>query len=101
MKTHIILLTSVVAMSLTACSTPSDKKDEAQAEFTEEKTKTLQEYKECVSDSDGIKEKMAQCEALLKAVGAVEGATIQNSAPAPAEAPADAPADAPAEENAK
>jgi len=86
MKTHIVLLTTVVALSLAACSSPADKKDEAQAEYTEEKTKTLQEYKECVKKSEGIEEKMAQCEALLKAVGAVEGATIQNSAPAaPAE----------------
>jgi len=82
MKTHIVLLTTVVALSLAACSSPADKKDEAQAEYTEEKTKTLQEYKECVKKSEGIEEKMAQCEALLKAVGAVEGATIQNSAPA-------------------
>ena len=94
MKAHVILLTTVVALSLVACSSPAEKKDEAQAEYTEEKTKTLKEYKECVTKSEGIKEKMAQCEALLKAVGAVEGATIQNSAPADAPAP-------PAEENTK
>lgn len=92
MKAHVILLTTVVALSLLACSSPAEKRDEAQAEYTEEKTKTLQEYKECVKKSEGIKEKMAQCEALLKAVGAVEGATIQNSADAPAP---------PAEENTK
>lgn len=102
MKTQLIL-TTLVALSLTACSTPSDKKEEAQAEYTEEKTKTLQEYKECVKKSEGAQEKMAQCEALLKAVGAVEGATIQNSAPATAPAettpPAEttAPTDVPAE----
>jgi len=87
MKAHVVLLTTIAALNLAACSTPADKKDEAQAEYTEEKTKTLQEYKECVKDSEGAEAKMAQCEALLKAVGAVEGATVQSSSPAaPAEA---------------
>lgn len=46
---------------------------EAQAEYTEEKTKTLQEYKECIKDAEGDEKKTAACEALLRAVGAVEG----------------------------
>lgn len=98
MKTQTILLTTVLTLGLAACSTPADKKDEALADYTEEKTKTLQEYKDCVKKSEGIEEKMAQCEALLKAVGAVEGTAIQSSAPAatPTEAPADALSDAPA-----
>ena len=76
-------------MNLAACTSAEDRKDEAEAEYTEEKTQTLQDYKKCVADSDGIESKMAQCEALLKAVGAVEG-----SAPATAPAPAAAPAPA-------
>ncbi len=60
-------------LSLTGCTSSQEMKDETQTEYTEEKTETLQEYKECVKDSEGITEKMAQCEALLKAVQAVEG----------------------------
>ena len=44
-----------------------------QAEYTEEKTKTLQEYKECAKDAEGDEQKLKSCEALLKAVEAVEG----------------------------
>jgi len=80
MKSYIALITAVVALSLAACSSPADKKDNAQAEYTEEKTKTLQEYKQCISASDGNQEKLVLCEALLKAVGAVEGATLESSA---------------------
>lgn len=90
MKAHVVLLTTIAALNLAACSTPADKRDAAQAEYTEEKTKTLIEYKECVKDSEGVEAKMAQCEALLKAVGAVEGATVQSSSPAETAAPAEA-----------
>ena len=96
MKTYVVLLTTIAALNLAACSSAADKKDAAQAEYTEEKTRTLQEYKKCVNESEGVEAKMAQCEALLKAVGAVEGATVQSSSPAEAAAPAEttAPAEA-------
>lgn len=79
MKIQTILLITIAAVSLTACSTASEQKDEAQAAYTEEKTKTLQEYKECVKASEGDEAKMAQCEALLKAVEAAEGSTPADS----------------------
>lgn len=54
-------------------SSPDERAAEAQAEYTEEKTKTLQEYKECVNDADGDEQELKSCEALLKAVQAVDG----------------------------
>ena len=77
-----------MVLNLTGCTSAAEKKDEAAAEYTEEKTETLKEYKECAKNSEGDAKKLAQCEALLKAVGAVEGGTVQSSAPAPA-APAE------------
>ena len=88
MKINSLLLTVFIAMNLSSCTSAKDKKDEAEAEYTEEKTQTLQDYKKCVADSDGVEAKMAQCEALLKAVGAVEGANVDDTAAPAAPAPA-------------
>jgi hypothetical protein len=84
MKFYFVLFGTFLILNLAGCTSAAEKKDEAQAEYTEEKTETLKEYKECVKKSEGVEAKMAQCEALLKAVGAVEGGTVQSSAPAPA-----------------
>jgi len=73
MKIHVVLFFVFAVLSLAACSTAEEKKDEAQAEYTKEKTETLKEYKECVKGAEGDAAKMSQCEALLKAVEAVEG----------------------------
>ncbi len=86
MKISSVLLGTFLTLNLSACSTPQQKKDEAEAEYTSEKTQTLQEYKACVNASEGAPAKMAQCEALLKAVGAVEGNAVI-SAPAVTPAP--------------
>ncbi len=95
MKFYTVLFGSIMILNLTGCTSAQEKKDEAHAAYTEEKTATLKEYKECVNDSEGVAAKMAQCEALLKAVGAVEGGTV-TSAPAAAPAPVEStqPADA-------
>ena len=58
---------------LAACSSPQEKAAEAEAEYTEEKTKTLKEYKECAKEAEGDESKLKSCDALLKAVEAVEG----------------------------
>ena len=84
MKTYLVLLGVFLILNQAGCTSAKEKQEEAQAEYTEEKTKTLKEYKECVKESEGAEAKMAQCEALLKAVGALEGGTVQSSAPAPA-----------------
>ena len=100
MKINVVLLTTITiaAFNLAGCTSAEELKDEAQAEYTEEKTQTLKDYKECVKNSEGVEAKMAQCEALLKAIGAVEGGTVQSSAPAaPVAAPEPAETVAPAE----
>jgi len=58
---------------LIACTSPQDRAAEANAQYTEEKTKTLQEYKSCSEDAGDDEKKLQTCEALLKAVEAVEG----------------------------
>lgn len=73
MKIHLTLFGIVLALSLAACTSAKDKEAKANAQYTEEKTETLIEYKKCVKDSGGDEIKMKQCDALLKAVEAVEG----------------------------
>ncbi len=81
MKFYSVLFGTFMIFNLAGCTSAQEMKDEAQAEYTEEKTQTLKEYKECVKASEGDSKKMAQCDALLKAVGAMEGGTV-TSAPA-------------------
>ncbi len=92
MKFYFVLFGTFMVFNLTGCTSAQEMKDEAQAEYTEEKTETLKEYKECVNDSEGVAAKMAQCEALLKAVGAVEGGTVTSAPAAAAEPTSDAAA---------
>lgn len=73
MKFNVTLLSAFFAFTLIACTTPENKKHEAEADYLEEKTDTLKDYKECIKTSEGSEEKMKQCDALLKAVKAVEG----------------------------
>ena len=65
------------ASLLISCSSPQDRAAAAEAEYTEEKTKTLKEYKECVDNADGDDQKLEKCELLLKAVSAAEGSEEQ------------------------
>lgn len=67
MKYWTLLMAALLTGSMTGCSSPKDDMQEAEAEFTQEKTKTLQEYKECVDEADNEHE-LKKCEALLKAV---------------------------------
>jgi hypothetical protein len=54
---------------LVACgSSPQQKKDMAEARLTEEKTKTMKEYKECIKRAKENTAKLDACERLLKAV---------------------------------
>jgi PBP1b-binding outer membrane lipoprotein LpoB len=58
------------ALLLFGCgSTPEERKQEAEAEQIEQKTKTIEEYKECVKDADQDAAKLDTCERLLKAAG--------------------------------
>jgi 5-bromo-4-chloroindolyl phosphate hydrolysis protein len=82
MKYSVLLLSLFMLLTISACAkrSPEAQKQEAEAEYMNEKTDTLKEYKECVKNSNGADDKMKQCDALLKAVQAVEG----TQAPAPA-----------------
>lgn len=73
MKIDMSILIVVLVMFLAACTTPDQRAAKAEAEYTEEKTATLKEYKNCAKSAQGDDTKMKECEALLKAVQAVEG----------------------------
>jgi len=75
MKKYVFLISIFMVLNLSACAkrSPEGQKQQADAEYTEEKTKTLQEYKKCVKDSVGDSEKLKICDALLKAVDAAGG----------------------------
>ena len=63
-----ILVTGIISL-MTACgSSPEKQKARAEAEYTEEKTKTMQEYKACVKKAKEDQQKLDACERLLKAV---------------------------------
>jgi hypothetical protein len=50
-----------------ACgSNPEERKAKAEAELTQEKTKTMQEYKTCVKKAKDNQQKLDDCERLLK-----------------------------------
>jgi hypothetical protein len=69
----------LVCAGLVSCTSPKERADEAKAEYTEEKTKTLQEYKECIKDAEGDENKTAACDGLLKALEALEGGASEDS----------------------
>lgn len=61
-------MTAGILILLTACgSSPEKEKARAEAKYTEEKTKTLQEYKACVKKAGEDQQKLDACERLLKA----------------------------------
>jgi len=64
------LIAVVFSVSLlVACgSSPQQKKDIADARLTEEKTKTIKEYKECIKKAKEDTAKLDACERLLKVV---------------------------------
>jgi len=63
------LLTVGMVFLLVACgSSPQQKKDTAEARYTEEKTKTMKEYKECIKRAKEDTAKLNACEYLLKAL---------------------------------
>lgn len=62
-----VLVIGLISL-LTACgSSPEKDKARAEAAYTEEKTKTLKEYKECVKKAKEDQSKLDACERLLKA----------------------------------
>ncbi len=63
-KTALIVLTII---TLSACGSSERKKNKAEAEYTKEKTKTMQEYKSCVKKAKDNQAKLDACERLIKA----------------------------------
>lgn len=64
----ILLVVSTIIL-LTACgSTPEEERAEADARQTEERTKTMQEYKACIADAKTDQAELDACERLLKAM---------------------------------
>ncbi len=67
------LATALLMALIAACSSPERKAAKAEAEYTEEKTETLRDYKRCVERAKGDETKLKACEPLLKAVEATSG----------------------------
>ena len=63
-----IALVGAVSLLVACGSSPQQKKDTADARLTEEKTKTIKEYKECIKKAKEDTDKLDACERLLKAV---------------------------------
>lgn len=66
LKTAVLVVTLA---ALTACGSSGQKqKNKADAKYTEEKTKTMQEYKSCLKKAKKDQGKLDACERLIKAV---------------------------------
>jgi len=64
-----VLTCSGLLLSFVACgSSPPKRKDRAEAELTQEKNKTMQEYKTRVKKAKDDRKKLETCERLLKAI---------------------------------
>ena len=63
----VILLAGMVSVLVACGSNPEKEKNRAEAKYTEEKTKTMQEYKSCVKKAKQDQDKLDNCERILKA----------------------------------
>ena len=69
MKVLKTVVLAVTLAALTACGSSGQKqKNKADARYTEEKTKTMQEYKSCIKKAKEDRDKLDACERLLKVV---------------------------------
>jgi uncharacterized lipoprotein len=64
----IVILAGLVSILVACSSNPEKEKNRADAKYTEEKTKTMQEYKACVKKAKQDQDKLDACERLLKAI---------------------------------
>jgi hypothetical protein len=60
-----LLIFMIIAVS--ACGSAERKKNKAEARHTDEKTKTMQEYKSCIKKAKEDQAKLDACERLIKA----------------------------------
>lgn len=63
-----VVLAGMVSILVACGSNPEKDKNRAEAKYTEEKTKTIQEYKSCVKKAKQDQDKLDNCERILKAV---------------------------------
>ena len=64
LKPALVVLTII---TISACGSAERNKTKAEAAYTEEKTKTMQEYKSCVKKAKDDQAKLDACERLIKA----------------------------------
>ena len=64
----IVILAGLVSILVACSSNPEKEKNRADAKYTEEKTKRMQEYKSCVKKAKQDQDKLDACERLLKAI---------------------------------
>jgi hypothetical protein len=60
-------LVILIIITVSACGSAERKKNKAEAAYTDEKTKTMQEYKSCVKKAKENQDKLDACERLIKA----------------------------------
>ncbi len=72
------IVVSTMALLVACGSSPQQKKDIADARLTEEKTKTMKEYKDCVKRAKENSAKLDACERLLKANSIGETPQVTN-----------------------
>lgn len=75
-----MIVVSAVALLVACGNSPQQKKDIADARYTEEKTKTMQDYKKCLDKAGKDTAKMDACERLIR--------PLQPATPAAAPVPA-------------
>ena len=67
MKILKMTLLAVTLVTIAACGSAERKKNKAEAEYTKEKTKTMQEYKSCIKKAKDDQDKLDACERIMKA----------------------------------
>jgi outer membrane biogenesis lipoprotein LolB len=68
MKTLKTAVLVVAIAALAACSSGKRQKNKADARNTDEKTKTMQQYKSCIKKAKDDQQKLDKCEMLIKAI---------------------------------
>jgi uncharacterized lipoprotein len=64
----VVFVAGLVSILAGCSSNPEKEKNRAEAKYTEEQTKTMQEYKSCIKKAKQDEAKLDACERLLKVV---------------------------------
>ena len=60
-------LVVLMVITVSACGSSERKKNRAEAEYKQEQTKTMQEYKSCINKAKEDQAKLDACERIIKA----------------------------------